>query len=78
VHQARPFSLLIGLVGAGLGIAIVPASMQHIRLDEVVYRPLRERSAKTAFALAVREKDRSPLVQQFAAVAQKAVRRGRR
>jgi hypothetical protein len=44
--------------------------MQHLRLDEVVYRPLRERSAKTTFALAVRESDKSPLIPQFITVAQ--------
>lgn len=73
VHEARPFSMLIGLVGAGLGIAIVPASMRHLRLDEVFYRPLREKTVRTAFALAVREGDRSPLIPQFVAIAQKAL-----
>lgn len=74
VHQVRPFSMLIGLVAAGLGVAIVPASMQHLRPNEVVYRQLRERTAKTAFALIARESDRSPLVAQFIAIARKATR----
>ncbi|MBX9841802.1 MAG: LysR family transcriptional regulator [Xanthobacteraceae bacterium] len=73
-YQARPFSMLVGLVGAGLGVAIVPESMQHLRPDTVVYRPLRERTVKTAFALVVRESDGSPLVAQFIAVTRKALR----
>ena len=77
VHQARPFSMLVGLVGAGLGVAIVPQSIQNLRPDGVIYKPLRERTAKTAFALIVREGDRSPLVAQFIAITSKAVRRNK-
>jgi len=74
IHHARPFSMLVGLVGAGLGVAIVPQSTQYLRPAKVVYRPLRERAVKTAFALVVREGDRSPLVAQFIAVTRKALR----
>ncbi|OTP71071.1 LysR family transcriptional regulator [Caballeronia sordidicola] len=33
----------LGLVSSGFGIALVPASVQHVHMDNVVYRPLRER-----------------------------------
>ena len=72
-HEASPFATLIGLVGSGLGVAIVPASMEQIRLPEVVYRRLSDKAAKTTFALAVRDNERSPLVPRFVAIAREAL-----
>jgi DNA-binding transcriptional LysR family regulator len=77
-HETRPFATLIGLVGAGLGIAVVPESMRQISVAEVVYRSLSDADARTAFALASREREPSPIVHRFIAIAQEAVRRGAR
>lgn len=35
----------LGLVSAGVGVAVVPASVQRIHVDNVVYRPFREQHA---------------------------------
>ena len=71
--EAQPFSTLIGLVAAGLGLAIVPDALKHIQLDQVTYRPLNASVRKTAFALAVRSSDRTPLVTGFIESARRAV-----
>ena len=42
----------LGLVSSGFGIALVPASVQHVHMDNVVYRPLRERQAVSELQLA--------------------------
>ncbi|HEV7264446.1 MAG TPA: LysR family substrate-binding domain-containing protein [Falsiroseomonas sp.] len=40
VQEVSPMHALIGLVGAGVGVAIVPASVRKLRFDGVAYRPL--------------------------------------
>jgi DNA-binding transcriptional LysR family regulator len=42
----------LGLVSSGFGIALVPASVQRVHMDNVVYRPLRERHAVSELLLA--------------------------
>ncbi|WP_435930159.1 LysR family transcriptional regulator [Dryocola sp. BD613] len=38
---------IIGLVSAGLGVSILPASFQRIRLSDVVWLPLQEQEARS-------------------------------
>jgi len=75
--EAQPFSTLIGLVAAGLGLAIVPAALKHIRLKQVVYRPFIPNVSKTAFALAVRSSDKTPLVNVFIETAKETASRSK-
>jgi len=42
----------LGLVSSGFGVALVPASVQRVHMDNVVYRPLRERHAMSKLLLA--------------------------
>lgn len=42
----------LGLVSSGFGVALVPASVQRVHMDNVVYRPLRERHATSKLFLA--------------------------
>jgi DNA-binding transcriptional LysR family regulator len=39
-HEAPQIVTTLNLVAAGMGISVVPSSMQRLRLDAVVYRPL--------------------------------------
>ncbi len=39
-QEVSPMHALIGLVGAGVGVAIVPESVRKLRFSGVVYRPL--------------------------------------
>src|SRR6202022_5053822 len=46
VQEAREGHTIVGLVGAGLGIALVAESMRHLGGPEGGYRPLRARVAR--------------------------------
>jgi DNA-binding transcriptional LysR family regulator len=54
VQEARSAATIVGLVAAGLGVSLVPASFRGIGGNGVVYRPLRDRGAKSAMWLVVR------------------------
>jgi DNA-binding transcriptional LysR family regulator len=62
--QSRKASLL-GLVAAGFGVAVVPASMQEIAPEGIVFVPLQGECLSKVGLLSHR--DASPLVQSFAA-----------
>jgi DNA-binding transcriptional LysR family regulator len=51
-QTARENSTLIGLVAAGLGIAVMPASLAQIQVAEVTHRPLADAGATTSIWLA--------------------------
>jgi DNA-binding transcriptional LysR family regulator len=56
----------LSLVAAGLGIAIVPASMQRMAMDNVVYRELKGAAGLKAWLqIAVRRNDSSAVVRNF-------------
>ncbi len=40
-QQVAETSTLVALVAAGLGVALVPESVRHLRMNGVTYRPLR-------------------------------------
>ena len=65
---------VIGLVSAGLGVALVPASAQKIALAGVEYRPLREATPLAQVSVAWRRADASPVVAAFLQVARLAAR----
>ena len=56
----------LNLVAAGLGIALVPASLQRMQMDGVAYRRLRGTPQPRApLLLATRRADTSPVVRRF-------------
>ena len=56
---------MIGLVAAGVGIAIVPADMNSIQFSGVAFRRLRDSGAHTTLHLARRVGDRSEHLRTF-------------
>jgi len=65
----------LGLVAAGLGVALVPESLQTMKMDGVAYRRLRgTRQPKAFLGLASRKGDRSPVLLRFLAHIRKAVK----
>jgi DNA-binding transcriptional LysR family regulator len=60
---------VIGLVAAGVGISLVPASVGALDRPDVTYRPLIGSAATVELALAWRDGDRSPVLARFLAVA---------
>jgi len=64
-QEAREASTIVGLVSAGLGVSILPASCEHIRVDHVSYVPLADPAAMSEIHVVRRRDERSPLVAQF-------------
>jgi DNA-binding transcriptional LysR family regulator len=57
-QEAGEASTIIGLVAAGCGISVLPASFDRIRMDGVCYRPIADPQATTSLLLAQRKKRR--------------------
>lgn len=59
----------LGLVSAGFGVTLVPASVQRVHMENVVYRPLREQHAKSALYLAWKDTNASATLTAFVELA---------
>jgi DNA-binding transcriptional LysR family regulator len=55
----------LGLVAAGLGIALVPSTLQGARMTGVVYRRLQDPTPKAFLGLAWRRSNPSPILRNF-------------
>jgi DNA-binding transcriptional LysR family regulator len=75
-QEAMQSQTIVGLVSAGLGVAIVPASIKQLRRPGVVYRPFKERSPRVETLLVWRSEDRSPALQNFVKMAEKTAEPG--
>jgi DNA-binding transcriptional LysR family regulator len=65
-QEAPRITSTLGLVATGLGISLVPASLQRMTMDGLVYRPLRGAAQpKAILSLASRRGDGSIVVRQF-------------
>jgi len=73
-QEAIQTTTIVSLVAAGMGIALVPASLRHMRRTGVVYRPLAEPSPQMEVGLAWREGDEEPAVAAFVAHARAVFR----
>ena len=73
VQEVREMQTAISLVAAGLGVALLPASVQHLRRDGVVYRPLPESAPRTGLAVVTRKEDASPALQNFLGIVREQV-----
>ncbi|WP_077001366.1 LysR family transcriptional regulator [Variovorax sp. KK3] len=60
VQEARDASTLVGLVAAGVGIALVPGDTRCIQLEGVVYQPVADKGAVSSLYLVHRRADPSP------------------
>lgn len=56
-HETRDYAVMIGLVAAGVGIAVVPTDTRCIGLEGVTYRPLAGKDAVSSLKLAFRSDD---------------------
>jgi DNA-binding transcriptional LysR family regulator len=76
-QHAQQINGLLALVAAGLGLALVPASMRAVRLAGVSYVPLEDSDAYLLLAVASRSDDHSPALLQFlSTVAEAALGQG--
>ncbi|WP_424767552.1 LysR family transcriptional regulator [Paenibacillus sp. sgz302251] len=70
-QEAFEFQTVIGLVAAGLGIAVVPRSAMNLHTQEVVYLELKGLLPVASMGVTWRSKDQSPLVKAFVDIAKK-------
>lgn len=54
VRETRDYAVMIGLVSAGVGIALVPSDTQCIQLEGVTYRPVQGKDAVSTIQIAYR------------------------
>lgn len=64
-REVRELQTALGLVAAGAGIAIVPATVQRLRRDDIVYRPIAEREAVSPIIVSWRIGDQSEPARLF-------------
>lgn len=65
VQTAREATTQIGLVAAGLGVAVLPAPLESVRIARVRYLALAEPEAQFRLALAIREGELVPTLGGF-------------
>ncbi len=68
-QEAREGATLIGLVAAGMGIAVLPESYARAPVSGVLHLPLASAHARSRLLLAHAARDASPLVQRFVELA---------
>jgi DNA-binding transcriptional LysR family regulator len=64
-QEAVQMQTIISLVSAGLGVALIPASMRNLGRTGVVYRSLREKSPLTQVLATWRKGDTTPALHRF-------------
>jgi len=74
VQEAYQTHTVVGLVSAGIGVALVPASTRRIGLAGVAYRPLRETTPQSRTAIAWRHAPAAPAVGAFLDVARRVAK----
>ena len=75
-QEAREASTIIGLVAAGLGVSILPASCGHSGVEGVSYVPLADAESMSEIHVVYREDERSPLVPRFVQLLLEETRQG--
>lgn len=69
-QEAIQMQTIIGLVSAGMGIAIVPSSLQNLQRTGVVYRSFEEKTPLVETAVVWREENITPVLREFLQVVQ--------
>lgn len=77
VEEVRETSTLVSFVAAGLGVALVPASVQHLQITGARYLPLAGTTYEVELAMATRRHDDSPHLARVRSRAQSLIGGGR-
>src|SRR5262249_43869266 len=64
-QEVPSITSLIALVATGVGITLVPASLQQMHIDGVIYHPLSHRQPKAVLNLVSRRGEPSAVVRNF-------------
>jgi DNA-binding transcriptional LysR family regulator len=73
VQVAQEWLTIVGLVDAGVGVSLVPASFERLRWGDVQYRPLNDADVETTLSLARAPGAGHPACNNFVAIAREAV-----
>jgi DNA-binding transcriptional LysR family regulator len=73
VQEAMQMQTIVSLVAGGIGVAIVPVSLQNMQRIGVIYRPLEAPTPYTEVAVIWRTHDASATVQRFLKIVDQAV-----
>ena len=65
VQEVSDTHTLIGLVAAGVGVSLVPASLQNLQIAQVRYIPLREKTPMTTLQLVYSKENLSTVLGNF-------------
>jgi DNA-binding transcriptional LysR family regulator len=60
IYEVRELQTALGLVAAETGVCVVPAAVERLRRDNVIYRPLDEERAVSPIIMSTRKGDQSP------------------
>lgn len=77
-QEAIQMQTIVSLVAAGMGVALVPASLKHLKRTGVVYRALQEPSPLMEIGLIWRANDDSPAVGALVAAVRTCARKLKR
>ncbi|QBD75548.1 LysR family transcriptional regulator [Ktedonosporobacter rubrisoli] len=69
VQEAIEMQTIVGLVATGIGISLVPASVQGLRQNDIIYRDLFDPPLSWELALAMRREEPSPVLENFLTIA---------
>ena len=64
-QEAIQMQTIVGLVSAGMGVALVPQSVSNLKRPGVTYKPLRGKTPLVETGLAWRRDNRSPVLHAF-------------
>lgn len=78
VQEVAETSTLVAFVAAGLGVALVPASVQHLHITGATFKPLASTTGEVELAVAWRKGDDSPVLARVLSRAQTLIGGGRR
>ena len=70
-QEGNEMQSMLGLVAAGLGVSLVPASLRNLRRPGIVYKTLSTPTAEIEISLAIRKGENDPVETSFIEVALK-------
>jgi DNA-binding transcriptional LysR family regulator len=70
LYEVRELPTIIGLISGGFGVAVLPASVQRMMVEDVVFRTVADLDATTAVWAIYRKEIDNPMVSAFLEIAQ--------
>ena len=74
-QEARQMQTIIGLVAGGLGVSLVPASMENLRRPDVTYRALRPSPPRISTYLTWCPDPDAPILDAFLTIGRRSLRK---